>query len=218
LPYDPVRDFAPVTLVWNYPSLLAVAANSPAKTVADLIAIARRAPNTLSYASQGFGTAGHLGGALLAAAAGTSMVHVPYKGAPEVMNDLVSGRVDIFIASYASLGPFYKSGKVRLLAAASAKRHYLVPDLPTLAELGYPDIRFDGWFGVVAPAKTPQPVVQRLHDELVRAVTAPDVSGKMSEQGIVTMTSASPAEFAAFIESEVVRLGRAVKLSGAKVE
>ena len=218
LPYDPVEDFAPVTLIWNYPSLVGIWANNPAKSIADLVAMAKKAPNAVSYASQGFGSSGHLGGALLAAAAGQPMVHVPYKGGPEAIADLLAGRVDIFIASYASLGPVHKAGKVRILAAASKKRHYLLPDVPTMAELGFPEISFDGWFGVVAPAKTAPAIVQRLRDELVKAVRHPDVAKNMSEQGIVPMASASPAEFAAFIASEIPRLRRAVMLSGAKVE
>ena len=218
LPYDPVKDFVPITLVWNYPSLLGIWSEHPAKTVADLIGMARKSPNALSYASQGFGSSGHLGGAMLAAAAGQPMVHVPYKGAPEVIKDLLTGRVDIFIASYASLGPLHRAGKVRILAAASEKRHYLLPDVPTMAELGHPEISFDGWFGLVAPAKTPAAIAQRLRDEAVRAVQHPDVAKNMADQGIVPLTSASPAEFAAFIVSEIPRLEKAVKLSGAKVE
>ncbi len=218
LPYDPVKDFAPVTLIWNYPSLLGIWANNPAKTVADLVAMAKKAPNALSYASQGYGSSGHLGGALLSAAAGQPMVHVPYKGGPEAIADLLAGRVDIFIASYASLGPVHKAGKVRILAAAAEKRHYLLPDVPTMAELGFPEISFDGWFGVVAPAKTAPAIVQRLRDELVRAVQHPEVAKNMAEQGIVPLVSASPEEFGSFISSEISRLGRAVKLSGAKLE
>ena len=122
LPYDPIRDFAPVTVLWSSPTMLMVAANSPARTVADLLAMARKAPDALSFASSGFGTTGHLGGAMLAAAAGSSMVHVPYKGSNEIMNDLMSGRVDLNIGSYASITPLYKAGKIRLLAAVTLKQ------------------------------------------------------------------------------------------------
>jgi tripartite-type tricarboxylate transporter receptor subunit TctC len=218
LPYDPAKDFSAVTLLWSSPTLLVVSAASPARTVGDLIALAKKAPDAVSYASSGFGTTGHLGGAMIAAAAGTSMVHVPYKGSNDILNDLMSGRIDMYIGSYASLASFYKAGKVRLLAAVTSKRNSVVPDVPTLVELGYPDIHFDGWFGIVAPAKTPPAVTQRLRDELVKAVNAPEVSSKILEQGTVIVTSASPAEFGAFIASEIPRLGRVVKISGAKVE
>ncbi|MSQ52930.1 MAG: tripartite tricarboxylate transporter substrate binding protein [Betaproteobacteria bacterium] len=218
LPYDPVKDFAPVTMLWSSPTMLMVAANSPARTVAELIAMAKKAPDALSYASSGFGTTGHLGGAMLAAAAGSSMVHVPYKGSNDIMNDLMSGRVDLNIGSYASITPLYRAGKVRLLGAVTLKRNPAVPDLPTLPEMGFPDIHFDSWFGVVAPAKTPSTITQRLRDELVRAAQSPEVVAKFAEQGTFTATSASPAEFGAYIASEIPRLARVVKISGAKAE
>ncbi len=218
LPYDPVKDFAPVTLLWSSPTMLVVATNSPAKSVGELLAMAKKAPDALSYASSGFGTTGHLGGAMLAAAAGSSMVHVPYKGSNEIMNDLMSSRVDLYIGSYASLAPLYKAGKVRLLGAVTARGNPAVPDLPTLPEMGYPDIHFDGWFGVVAPARTPATIAQRLRDELVRAALSPEVTAKFAGQGTFSATSASPAEFGAYIASEIPRLGRVVKISGAKAE
>ena len=218
LPYDPVKDFAPVTLLWSSPTMLMVASNSPARTVPELIAMAKKAPDALSYASSGFGTTGHLGGAMLAAAAGSSMVHVPYKGSNEIMNDLMSGRVDLNIGSYASITPLYRAGKIRLLGAVTLKRNPAVPDLQTLPEMGYPDIHFDSWFGVVAPAKTPSTITQRLRDEMVRAAQSQEVVAKFAEQGTFTATSASPAEFGAHIASEIPRLGRVVKISGAKAE
>ena len=218
LPYDPIKDFTGVTLLWSSPTMLVVAANSPARSVADLIAMGRKGPDAVSYASSGFGTTGHLGGAMIAAAAGQRMVHVPYKGSNEVLNDLMSGRVDFYIGSYASLIPFYKAGKVRLLGAVTSKRNAVFPDMQTLPEMGYPDIHFDGWFGIVAPVKTPATITQRLRDELVKAATSPDVVAKFTEQGTVPVTSASPAEFSAFIAAEIPRLGRVVKLSGARAE
>lgn len=218
LPYDPVKDFAAVTMLWSSPTMLMVAANSPAKSVSDLIAMARKAPDALSYASSGFGTTGHLGGAMLAAAAGSSMVHVPYKGSNDIMNDLMSGRVDLNIGSYASITPLLRAGKIRLLGAVTLKRNPAVPDLQTLPEMGYPDIHFDSWFGVVAPAKTPATITQRLRDELVRAAQSPEVTAKFAEQGTFSAVSASPAEFAAQIAAEIPRLARVVKISGATAE
>ncbi len=218
LPYDPVKDFAPVSVLWSSPTMLMVSANSPAKSVGELIAMAKKAPDALSFASSGFGTTGHLGGAMLAAAAGSSMVHVPYKGSNEIMNDLMSGRVDLYIGSYASITPLYKAGKVRLLGAVTLKRNPAVPDLPTLPEMGYPDIHFDSWFGIVGPAKTPPTITQRLRDEMVRAAQSPEVIAKFAEQGTFTVTSSSPAEFGTLIASEIQRMARVVKISGAKAE
>lgn len=218
LPYDPVKDYAPVSSLWSSPTMLMVAANSPAKSVGELIAMAKKKPDALSYASSGFGTTGHLGGAMLAAAAGSSMVHVPYKGSNEIMNDLMSGRVDLYIGSYASITPLYKAGKVRLLGAVTLKRNPAVPDLPTLPEMGYPDIHFDSWFGIVGPAKIPSTITQRLRDEMVRAAQSPEVIAKFAEQGTFTVTSSSPAEFGTLIASEIQRMARVVKISGAKAE
>jgi tripartite-type tricarboxylate transporter receptor subunit TctC len=215
LPYDPIKDFAPVTLLWNNPTLLTVSSSSPARTLGDLVAMAKRAPDAVSYATAGIGTTGHLAGHMLATSAGTTMVHVPYKGSVDALNDLMSGRVDMYLGSYASVAAFHKAGKIRLLAAVSQKRTAIAPDVPTMPELGYPEIHFDTWFGILAPSRTAQPVVQRLHDDFVKAVTNPDVQSKLTNQGTVILTSATPSEFGTFIASEIVRLGRAAKLSGA---
>ena len=218
LPYDPLRDFIPVTLLWNNPTLLTVAANSPARNLKELVAMAQKAPDAVSYATAGIGTTGHLSGTLLASSAMTSMVHVPYKGSVEALNDLLSSRVDMYLGSYASVATQHKAGKIRLLAAVSQKRNAMAPDLQTMPELGYPDIHFDSWFGILAPARTPQVPVQRLFDEFVKAVNNPEVQAKLTAQGTVTLTSASPAEFGSFIAGEIIRLGRSAKLSGATAD
>ncbi len=218
LPYDPLKHFVPVTLLWNNPTLMTVSANSPARTLRELISIAQQAPDKVSYATAGIGTTGHLAGHMLATAVRSSMVHVPYKGSVEALNDLMTGRVDTYLGSYASVATFHKAGKIRLLAAVSEKRNTIAPEVPTIVEQGYPGIHFDGWFGILAPVGTVPTVVQRLQTEFVKAVTSPDVQAKLASQGTVTMTSASPAEFGGFIADEIVRLGRAAKLSGATAE
>ncbi|OGA00026.1 MAG: hypothetical protein A3H35_14935 [Betaproteobacteria bacterium RIFCSPLOWO2_02_FULL_62_17] len=218
LPYDPLKHFVPVTLLWNNPTLMTVSASSPARNLRELIAIAQQAPDKVSYATAGIGTTGHLAGHMLAAAVRSTMVHVPYKGSVEAIGDLMSGRVDTYIGSYASVATYHKAGKIRLLAAVSEKRNAIAPDVPTIVELGYPGIHFDGWFGILAPAGTAQAVVQRLQSEFVKAVTSPEVHAKLASQGTVTMTSASPAEFGTFIAGEIIRLGRAAKLSGATAD
>lgn len=215
LPYDPLKDFSPVTLLWNNPTLLTVSSAHQAKTLRDLVLLAQKAPDAVSYATAGIGTTGHLAGTLLANEAKTTMVHVPYKGSVEALNDMLAGRLDMYLGSYASVASQHKAGKIRLLAAVSQKRNAMAPELPTMPELGYPDIHFDSWFGILAPARTPQPIVQRLHEEFIKAVTSSDTQSKLAAQGTVTLTSATPAEFGSFIAAEIVRLGRSAKLSGA---
>ena len=216
LPYDPLRHFVPVTLLWSNPTLMAVAANSPAKNLRDLVAIAKTAPDKVSYATAGIGTTGHLAGHMLATEDSTTMVHVPYKGSVDALKDMMTGRVDTYLGSYASIAGYHKAGKVRVIAAVSKKRNAMAPDVPTMPEMGYPDIHFDSWFGILAPAGTPALVVQRLHQVFVKAVTSPDVQAKLASQGTVMMTSDSPEDFGAFIASEIPRLGKSAKLSGAK--
>ena len=218
LPYDPLRDFTPVTLLWNNPTLLTVSANSPARNLKELVAMAQKAPDAVSYATAGIGTTGHLAGTLLASAAMTSMVHVPYKGSVEALNDMLSSRVDMYLGSYASVATQHKAGKIRLIAAVSQKRNAMAPEVQTMPELGYPDIHFDSWFGILAPARTPQPAVTRLYDEFVKAVNNAEVQSKLTSQGTVTLTSSSPAEFGSFIAGEIIRLGRSAKLSGATAD
>ena len=153
---------------------------------------------------------------MLATQAKTTMVHIPYKGSVDAMNDILAGRVDAYLGSYASFAGYLKAGKVRVIAAVSKRRNAMVPDVPTMPELGYPDIYFESWFGLVTPAGTPRPVVQRLHQEFTRAVTSPDIEAKLVAQGTQTLTSASPEEFGAFIAAEIPRLGRSARISGAQ--
>ena len=170
----------------------------------------------LFRSTAGIGTTGHLAGHMLATQAKTTMVHIPYKGSVDAMNDILAGRVDAYLGSYASFAGYLKAGKVRVIAAVSKRRNAMVPDVPTMPELGYPDIYFESWFGLVTPAGTPRPVVQRLHQEFTRAVTSPDIEAKLVAQGTQTLTSASPEEFGAFIAAEIPRLGRSARLSGAQ--
>ena len=216
LAYDPVKHFAPVTLLWTNPTLMIVGAGHPARNLGELVAIAQKQPDKVSYATAGIGTTGHLAGHMLATQAMTTMVHIPYKGSVDAMNDILAGRVDAYLGSFASFASYYKAGKVRVVAAVSRKRNSMVPDVPTMPELGYPDIYFESWFGVVAPVGTSRPIIQRLHQEFTRAVSGPEVEAKLLAQGTLTLTSATPEEFGAFIASEIPRLGRSARLSGAQ--
>ncbi|HLH88639.1 MAG TPA: tripartite tricarboxylate transporter substrate binding protein [Xanthobacteraceae bacterium] len=217
LPYDPVKDFAPITLMWSFPSLLVVPANSPAKSVADLAAYAKAKPGGLSYGSQGNGSSGHLLGAMFARQVGVPMVHVPYRGAGPAALDVATGRIDFLFVSYASVLPHVLSGKVRVLAVTSRKRLTALPQIITMAEAGYPDFEMETWFGLVAPAGTPAPVIAKLNAAFVRAVRTPEVVKQMIDQGAEPATD-TPQEFAAYIDAEIKRLGTIVTTLGIKGE
>jgi tripartite-type tricarboxylate transporter receptor subunit TctC len=217
LPYDPIKDFRPITLMWRFPQLLAVPLDSPARSVAELVALAKSKPAGLSFASQGSGSGGHLLGEMLKVRTGTNMVHVPYRGAGPGALDLAAGRVDFFFVSYSSVRPFLQAGKVRAIAVTSPERLPALPDAPTMREAGFAGIELDAWFGLVAPAATPDAVIDKLNAAFVQAVRDPDVLQQMSEQGAAAVTN-TPTEFSAFIAAETERLGKIVKAVGAKAE
>jgi tripartite-type tricarboxylate transporter receptor subunit TctC len=217
LPYDPVRDFRPVTLMWSFPQLLAVPRDSPARTVDELVALAKSKPGGLSFASQGTGSGGHLLGEMFKARTGANMVHIPYRGAGPAALDLATGRVDFFFVSYSSALSFLQAGKIRPLAVTSPKRMPTLPDAPTMREAGYAGIELDAWFGLVAPAGTPDAVVGKLNAAFVQAVRDPEVGKLMAEQGAEPAGS-TPEEFAGFIASEIDRFGKIVRTVGVKGE
>jgi tripartite-type tricarboxylate transporter receptor subunit TctC len=217
LPYDPIKDFRPITLMWSFPQLLAVPLDSPAKSVSDLVALAKTKPGGLSFASQGTGSGGHLLGEMFKLRTGANMVHVPYRGAAPAAIDLSAGRVDFFFVSYSSLLPFLQSGKVRAIAVTSPQRLPVLPDAPTMTEAGFAGIALDVWFGLVAPAGTSDAVIDKLNAAFVRAVRDPNVVKQMTEQGAEAVAT-TPAEFAAFIASETERFGKVVRAVGAKAE
>ena len=217
LPYDPIKDFQPITLMWRFPQLLVVPADGPAKTVAELAAYGKTKPGGLSYGSQGNGSGGHLLGAMFGRHVGTTMVHIPYRGAGPASLDVATGRLDFLFVSYASILPFYQAGKVRILAVSSTKRLKALPQVPTMAEAGFPGFEMDTWFGLLAPAGTPAPVVGKLHAAFAQAVRAPEVVKQMEDQGAEAVTD-TPREFAAFIASESDRFGAIVRSLGIKGE
>jgi tripartite-type tricarboxylate transporter receptor subunit TctC len=208
LPYDPIKDFRPITLMWSFPQLLAVPLDSPAKSVSDLVALAKSKPGGLSFASQGAGSSGHLLGEMLKSRTAANMVHVPYRGAAPAGVDLAAGRIDFFFV-YSSLLPFLQAGKVRAIAVTSPQRLPVLPDTPTMTEAGFAGMALDAWFGLVAPAGTPDPVIDKLNAAFVRAVRDPNVVKQMTEQGAEAVAT-TPAEFAAFIASD-----RALRQGGA---
>jgi tripartite-type tricarboxylate transporter receptor subunit TctC len=215
LPYDPIKDFEPITLMWSFPQLLVVPADGPIKSVNDLAAYGKTKPGGLSYGSQGNGSGGHLLGAMFSRAVGAPMVHVPYRGAGPAALDVSTGRLDFLFVSYASVLPFYQSGKARILAVSSAKRLTALPDVPTMAQAGFPGLEMETWFGLLAPAGTPAPIVGKLHDAFARAVQDREVARQMEDQGAEAVTN-SPQEYAAYIASETERFGKIVKVLGVK--
>jgi tripartite-type tricarboxylate transporter receptor subunit TctC len=217
LPYDAVKDFAPITLMWSFPQLLVVPADSPAKSVAELAAYGKTKPGGLSYGSQGSGSSGHLFGALFAQRVGVPMVHVPYRGAGPAALDVATGRLDFLFVSYASVLPHLLSGKVRAIAVTSAKRLTAVPQAPTMAEVGFPGFQLDTWFGLLAPAGTPEEVIGKLNAAFVKAMHAPEVVKQIIDQGAEPVTN-TPQEFAALIDTEIKRQGALVTSLGIKGE
>ncbi len=217
IPYDPIKDFAPVTMVASTPNVLIVNPSVPAANVKEFIAYAKANPGKLNFGSGSTGSAGHLAGELFKAMAGVEMTHVPYKGAAPAMQDLIGGQVQLMFDNLASALGQVRAGKVKALAVTTAKRSALAPDLPTIAESGLPGFDISTWFGIFVPAATSREVVGRLHAEFTRALGAPDVRERMLNLGAEPVGN-RPEEFAAYIASELVKYARVIKASGAKAD
>jgi tripartite-type tricarboxylate transporter receptor subunit TctC len=216
LPFDPVRDFTPVSLVASIPFAMIVHPSVPAKTVDEFVALARAKPGTLNYSSAGSGTSNHLAGELLKSMAGIDIVHVPYKGSAPALNDLISGQVSLMFDLVLTAAPHVKSGAARGLAVTGAKRSSVLPDLPTVAE-SIPGYEVSAWFGIFAPAGVPQPAVQRLNAEFVKTLREPDLRQRLASQGAEPITS-TPEEFAAYLRSEIDKWAQVVKAAGMKAD
>ncbi|HYQ93787.1 MAG TPA: tripartite tricarboxylate transporter substrate binding protein [Burkholderiales bacterium] len=217
VPYDPQRDFAPVTIAVEIGYVLLVHPSVPAKSVEELIALARTAPGRLNYASSGNGSAFHIGMELFKRMAGVDIVHVPFKGSALSVNAMLAGEVQIMLNGTPNGVPLAKSGKLRALAVAGARRSPLAPELPTIAESGLPGYEMSGWFGTVAPAGTPAAVVAVLNREYVRALHVPEVRERLEGYGFEVVGN-TPEEFASRMRSESQRLARVIRESGAKPE
>jgi tripartite-type tricarboxylate transporter receptor subunit TctC len=213
--YDVRKDFAPITQLWNLPLLLVVPDTLGVNSVADLIALARTRPQGLNYASTAINSAGHILGSLLAKASGIPAVHVPYRGAAPAMTDLVAGRIDFYFVSYASVSSFVEAGKLKVLAAGSATRLKALPDVPTMAEAGFPTVEFGAQFGLAAPAGTPTPTIGKLNQAFVAAASDPEIVSRMAGQGVEIVTS-SPDHFKSVIDAEFEKLARILPAVGAK--
>jgi tripartite-type tricarboxylate transporter receptor subunit TctC len=210
LPYDPLRDLAPITMAVEFPNVLVVQPSMPAKTLAEFVQLAKASPGTIGYGSSGIGGIGHLAGALLGIVANIDIVHVPYKGGGPAMQDLLGGQIPAMIATPPTALPHVKAGKIRALATTGAARAALMPDVPTVAESGYTGYEATNWYAYLAPAGTPKDVLARLHRELVEALNAPDVREQLDRQGIEAKPG-TPEELTKYMERELATWGKVVK-------
>ena len=217
MPYDPVRDFAPITLVAVTPNVLVLNPSVPASSVKELIAYAKANPGKLSFGSGSNGSAGHLAGELFKTEAGVDMVHVPYKGAAPAMQDLLGGRIQLMFDNLANSMQQVRAGKLKALAVTTAQRSALVPDLPTLSETGLPGFDIYTWWGFFAPAGTPKEIVAKWNAEVARILNTQEMKEFFAQQGAEPAPD-SPEEFAALIRREIPKYAKIVKDSGAKVD
>jgi tripartite-type tricarboxylate transporter receptor subunit TctC len=209
--YDVVRDLAPVARLLVVASILAVNNDVPAKSVSELIALAKASPGKLSYASPGVGTPQHIAAELLKSQAGVDIVHVPYRGA--VYTDVLSGRVTMTLQNMGTILPIVREARLRGLAVTSLKRTPLMPDLPTIAESGYPGFEAISWFGLLAPARTPEPVIAKAYQQAVKVAAMPDVREKLAQLGFDTSAD-RPDAFAAIIKADIAKWAKVIKDAG----
>jgi tripartite-type tricarboxylate transporter receptor subunit TctC len=220
MPYDPIKDFEPVTPIVSYVNVLVVNAQVPVKTVAELVAYAKADPSKVTFASGGTGTSNHLAGELLKTVTGAPIVHVPYRGSGPGMADVIAGHVTCMFDILVTVLPQIQAGKVRALAVTSAKRSPYAPDIPTMAESGVPgyaDAGNDLWFGVFTPAGTPRPIVDRLNAEIRKVLGSPELSQVLKAQGYDAWTL-DPAFFASFMRDDRAKWGKVVEAAGIKPE
>jgi tripartite-type tricarboxylate transporter receptor subunit TctC len=217
LPYDPIRDFAPISLVGTSPLVLAMHPSVPAKDVRGLIALARTRAGQLAYGSSGNGSVGHMAGALFELLAGVKMLHIPYKGTAIMVTDVISGQISLTFGSALGVLPHVRAGRMRALAVTGEHRSPAVPELPTIAEAGVPGYSVILWYGLLAPGATPVELVKRLNAEIVKALSDPDVRARLTAQG-VDAAGGTPAAFAALIASDLKKYADLVKRAGMKAE
>jgi tripartite-type tricarboxylate transporter receptor subunit TctC len=217
VPYDTLKDFTPVSLISVGPFVLIIHPSVPAKSVNELIALAKAQPGKLNYASAGNGVANHLAMELFKQMAGVDITHVPYKGAPQAVTDVLAGHMNMMFNSIAPLVGHIKAGRVRVLGVASAKRSSQLPEVPTISEAGVPGFEAENWFGMFAPAKTPQRIIARLNEAVVKVVRSPEIQAQFAALGADAVGN-SPEEFAAFVRRDMEKYAKVVRISGAKVD
>lgn len=216
MPYDPVKDLDPITQLVSGPLVLLVRPDLPFRSVADVIAYAKANPGKLTYGSSGTGANTHLAGEMLGAMAGIRMLHVPFKGASQILTELLAGRIDLYFNNISTSMPYIQNGKLRGLAVTTLKRSSALPELPAVAD-GLPGYEVDSWYGVMAPAGTPKDIVNRVRDELVKNLRTPETLERLRQGGLDPVGS-TPAEYAAKIREDLARWAKLVKSTGIKVE
>lgn len=217
LPYDPVKDLSPVALVASSPLLVVVGADSPFKSLADIVAAAKAKPGSVTFGSPGNGTAAHLVGEMLQKTAGIKFQHIPYKGAAQALTDVMSGQVNVYVSSVPTLIGHVRNGKLRAIAVSSPKRTKEMPETPTVAESGFKGFEAVTWFGFLAPARTPPAVIKALNTEINKALMNKDVVAKLESEGGDVM-GGTPGHFAELLKKDIVRWGQVVRDSGAKID
>jgi tripartite-type tricarboxylate transporter receptor subunit TctC len=217
LPFDLLRDFAPISQVATGPYIVSVHPSLPVKTFGDFVKLGKAKPGAILYSSGGTGTATFLAAELYKSMAGVDLMHVPYKSGAEAITALVGGEVSVHFAPLATATPYIQQNRVRALAVSTAKRLQLYPQVPTIAESGYPRYEFGNWYGLEAPARTPRDIIQKLHDATVTALANPSVVQRMGNLGYIIVTS-EPDEFGAYMKSEVDKLGKLIKTLNLPVE
>ena len=216
LPYDPVADLAPVSLICDYPNVMAVPMSSPAKTVQEFIDHTKANPGKVTYASSGYGTSVHLSGELFRRMADVELQHIPYRGAGPAFNDLIPGRVDVMFNNIGAVLPFIQGGKLRALGVTSQKRATSLPDIPTISEAGVPGFDVTGWYAFFAPARTPPNIIAKFHADTVTALADPIIRQRLDQLGVSTIGS-TPSELGTFLKSEMEKWGPVIKAAGIKV-
>jgi tripartite-type tricarboxylate transporter receptor subunit TctC len=217
LPYDAIRDLAPISLVAVQPNIIVIHPSLPAKTVKEFIAVAKANPGKYSYASAGTGSGTHLAGELLKMLTHIDLVHVPYKGTGPALNDLIGGQVQMMVSTFASALPHAKSGRLRALAVTTAKRSPAAPDVPTLSEAGVPGFEYSTWYGLLAPARTPRDIIAKLGDTTRKVLAREDLKQRFDSQGVEPLWN-TPGEFAAYLRAETAKWGKVVRATGTKAE
>lgn len=217
MPFHPMKDLALLTQIVSVPEILVVNPSVPAKTLAELVALAKAQPGKLTFASTGPGGMPHMATELLKHTAGMDIVHAPYTGAAPAVNDLLGGHVQMMFADVPVLMGSIKGGNLRALAIGSTKRIDILPDIPTTAELGMPKVEADNWYGLVAPAATPKPVLDKIYAAATEALHSPEVKDKLAAQGVIAVGNTSP-EFRAYVQREIDRWGELIKATGIKIK
>jgi tripartite-type tricarboxylate transporter receptor subunit TctC len=212
--YDLIRDFAAISIVGELPFVLVVHASMPVGTIKELVALAKRRPNELNFASSGLGGTGHLLGELLRTSTGIGITHVPYKGSGAAASELISGQVHMLFTNLSSMAPHVKAGRLKALGVSGSQRNSVLPQVPTMVEAGYPQLDIGTWFALVAPAATPRPIVSELNQRMVKILGQPDVRTQLSRQGVEPSTATTIEAAAEYLKKDVARWGKILKDAG----